>query len=80
MLYKTNNAELELNGDKGTVICNDKLIFKGFGYTAIKEYIRLSGNSEEASRPFKKQLGMREKCRFETNNRKKKEEKKLASK
>ncbi len=80
MFYKTNNTELELNGDKGTVIYNDKLIFKGFGYTAIKEYIRLSGNSEEASRPFKKQLGMREKCRFEANDRMKREEKRMAKK
>ena len=72
MFYKTNNTELELNNGKGTVMKDDKLVFKGFGYTAILEYIRLSGNSEEASRPFKRQLNMREKCRFEAQNKEKK--------
>ena len=80
MIYKFENNTLELNGAKGTLICNGKLIFKGFGYAAILEYIRISGNDPRASEPFKKQLGMREKCRFVANNRAKKEEKKLIKK
>ena len=64
MIYKFENNTLELSDAKGTLFNNGRLVFKGFGYTAIQEYIRISGNDPRASEPFKKQLGMREKCRF----------------
>ena len=80
MFYRHNNAVLELKGSKGTLFVDDKLIFKGFGYHAIKMYISACGNDPEASKPFKKQLSMREACRFENQDKLKRENEKLASK
>jgi len=63
-MYKFQNLTLELSDAKGTLFNNGRLVFKGFGYTAIQEYIRASGNNPEAKKPFLTQLKMREKCRF----------------
>lgn len=65
MIYTDNNLILELINGKGTLFHKGKLIFKGFGYVAIQEYIKLGG----ASGPFENQLRMREECRFKTQNR-----------
>ena len=54
MFYRHNNIILELTGSKGTLFIDDKLIFKGFGYQAIKMYIHATGDDPEASKPFKK--------------------------
>ena len=43
-------------------------------------YISACGNDPEASKPFKKQLSMREACRFENQDKLKRENEKLASK
>ena len=40
MIISNNNYILELQGSKGTVYGDGKLLFKGFSGTAIKEYIR----------------------------------------
>ena len=40
MIISNNNYILELQGCKGTVYGDGKLLFKGFSGTAIKEYIR----------------------------------------
>ena len=50
-MYKFENLTLELSDAKGTLFSNGKLVFKGFGYTAIQEYIRASGNNPEAKKP-----------------------------
>jgi len=77
MFYKHDNVILELKGSKGTLFVADKLIFKGFGYQAIKMYIRACGNHPNASKPFKKQLAMREACRFELQDKALREDEKL---
>ena len=77
MFYKHNNIVLELIGSKGTLFVNDKLAFKGFGYQAIKMYIHACGNDPVATKPFKKQLETREACRFEAQDRLKRENEKL---
>jgi len=64
VIYRHNNTILEIINSKGTLFHNGKLLFKGFGYTAIQEFIRLSGNSPEAKKQFASQLKMREKCKF----------------
>jgi len=80
MFYKHENIILELTGSKGTLFIDDKLIFKGFGYQAIKMYISATGNDPVASKPFKKQLSMREACRFELQDKVVRENEKLNTK
>ena len=80
MFYRHYNNVLELANGKGTLFVNNKLIFKGFGYEAIKMYISATGNDPVASKPFKKQLSMREACRFELQDKTLRENEKLNSK
>ncbi len=63
-IYRFKNLTLELSDAKGTLFSDGKLVFKGFGYTAIQEYIRASGDNPKAKKPFLAQLETREKCRF----------------
>ena len=80
MFYRHNNIILELTGSKGTLFIDDKLIFKVFGYEAIKMYLHATGNDPKASQPFKKPLSMREACRFELQDKVVRENEKLNSK
>ena len=80
MLYRHKNVILELTDSKGTLFVDNKLVFKGFGYSAIKMYIAYCENDPEASRPFKRQLETREACRFDAQDRMKRENEKLNKK
>ena len=80
MLYRHKNVILELTDSKGTLFVDNKLIFKGFGYSAIKMYVSYCDNHPDAIKPFKKQLETREHCRFEHQEQLKKENKKLNKK
>ena len=80
MFYRHYNNVLELANGKGTLFVNNKLIFKGFGYEAIKMYINACGNDPEASKPFLKQISMREACRFEAQDRLKRDNEKYEKK
>ena len=63
MRYKYKEYELLMEGSEGTFYSNNKLIFKGFSYTAMKQFILMCDNPEVTSW-FAPQLDMREKCRF----------------
>ena len=53
-----------MEGSRGTLYTNDKLMFRGFSYTAMKQFISLC-NSPEVTSWFAPQLEMREKPRFD---------------
>lgn len=81
MIYQYENVELELLNGRGVISVNNKLVFKGHGYLAIKEFIRYSNNAPAVIRRFKDQLNMREKPKFRDLEEKQKEyEEKLPSK
>lgn len=63
MRYKYKEHELLMEGSTGTFYSNNKLIFKGFSYTAMKQFI-LVCDSPEVTSWFAPQLEMREKPRF----------------
>ena len=65
MIYQYENVELELLNGRGVISVNNKLVFKGHGYLAIKEFIRYSNNAPAVIRRFKDQLNMREKPKFD---------------
>ena len=52
-----------MEGSEGTFYSNNKLMFKGFSYTAMKQFILVCVNPEVTSW-FAPQLEMREKPRF----------------
>ena len=81
MIYQFKNLELEINQGRGTLLINNKLVFKGHGYLAIKEFIRHSKNDPAVVATFRTQLNMREKPRFSDLQKKQEEyEKKLPTK
>tara|TARA_B100000287_G_C20108931_1_gene573574 strand:+ start:86 stop:388 length:303 start_codon:yes stop_codon:yes gene_type:complete len=81
MIYQYENVELELLNGRGVISVNNKLVFKGHGYLAIKEFIRYSNNAPAVIRRFKDQLNMREKPKFRDLEEKQKEyEEKLPNK
>ena len=76
--YDYKNHALELKGSKGTVYTDDKLLFRGDGYIAIKMFIDKSNHDPSVVKIFKSQLDMREDCKYklqdEVMKRKKEEE------
>tara|TARA_B100000902_G_C26783897_1_gene656420 strand:- start:25 stop:348 length:324 start_codon:yes stop_codon:yes gene_type:complete len=81
MIYQFENIELDLENGRGVISVNNKLVFKGHGYLAIKEFIRYSGNAPAVVKRFKDQLNMREKPKFRDLEEKQKEyEEKLPTK
>ena len=81
MIYQFKNLELEIAEGRGTLLINNKLVFKGHGYLAIKEFIRHSKNDPAVIARFRTQLDMREKPRFRDLQEKQREyEKKLPTK
>ena len=64
MIYQFENLQLEIEQGRGTLLINNKLVFKGHGYLAIKEFIRHSKNDPAVIARFRTQLDMREKPRF----------------
>ena len=76
--YDYKNHVLELKGSKGTLYTDDKLLFRGDGYIAIKMFIDKSERDPNVVKIFKSQLDMREDCKYklqdEVMKRKKEEE------
>ena len=76
--YDYKNHALELKGSSGTVYTDDKLLFRGDGYIAIKMFIDKSNHDPNVVKIFKSQLDMREDCKYklqdEVMKRKKEEE------
>ena len=78
--YDYKNHALELKGSRGTVYTDDKLLFRGDGYIAIKMFIDKSNNDPNVVKIFKSQLDMREDCKYKLQDeimKRKKEEKKM---
>ena len=78
--YDYKNHALELKGSKGTVYSDNKLLFRGDGYIAIKMFIEKSNHDPNVVKLFKSQLDMREDCRYKLQDeimKRKKEEKKM---
>ena len=77
---KKKNHALELKGSKGTVYTDDKLLFRGDGYIAIKMFIDKSNHDPSVVKIFKSQLDMREDCKYKLQDeilKRKKEEKQM---
>tara|TARA_B100000424_G_scaffold169162_1_gene130212 strand:+ start:176 stop:496 length:321 start_codon:yes stop_codon:yes gene_type:complete len=78
--YDYKNHALELKGSKGTVYTDDKLLFRGDGYIAIKMFIDKSNHDPSVVKIFKSQLDMREDCKYKLQDeilKRKKEEKQM---
>ena len=78
--YDYKNHALELKGSRGTVYSDNKLLFRGDGYIAIKMFIDKSNNDPNVVKIFKSQLDMREDCKYKLQDeimKRKKEEKKM---
>tara|TARA_X000001388_G_scaffold51351_1_gene37187 strand:+ start:1232 stop:1534 length:303 start_codon:yes stop_codon:yes gene_type:complete len=69
MIYTYLNNTLVIEGSEGLLYDNNKLMFKGNSYIAIKLYIANSNNNPEVKDKFKQQLTMREQCRFKLKER-----------
>jgi len=76
--YDYKNHALELKGSRGTVYTDNRLLFRGDGYIAIKMFIDKSNHDPNVVKIFKSQLDMREDCKYklqdEVMKRKKEEE------
>ena len=78
--YDYKNHTLELKGSKGTVYTDNKLLFRGDGYIAIKMFIDNSNSDPNVVKLFKSQLEMREDCKYKLPDeimKRKREEKKM---
>ena len=78
--YDYKNHALELKGSKGSVYTDDKLLFRGDGYIAIKMFIDKSNHDPSVVKIFKSQLDMREDCKYKLQDeilKRKKEEKQM---
>ena len=78
--YDYKNHALELKGSRGTVYTDNKLLFRGDGYIAIKMFIDKSNHDPNVVKIFKSQLDMREDCKYKLQDeimKRKKEEKKM---
>ena len=69
--YTHENNVLDLYRGVGVVYKNDKLLFRGDGYVAIKMFIVNSGNAPSVVARFKKQLDTREECRWKKQDEQK---------
>ena len=75
--YDYKNHALELKGSRGTVYTDDRLLFRGDGYIAIKMFIDKSNHDPSVVKIFKSQLDMREDCKYKLQDeilKRKKEE------
>lgn len=66
MEYNYLDNTLLIEGSKGYVYQNNKLMFQGNSYFAIVLYIKNTDYNENVKNIFKSQLTMREKCRLKT--------------
>ena len=67
--YDYKNHVLELKGSKGTLYTDDKLLFRGDGYIAIKMFIDKSERDPNVVKIFRAQLDMREDCKYKKRRR-----------
>ena len=72
MIYAHKNYKLEVRRDKGKFYSNDKLVFQGFAFAALKMFID-NCNNDNVNDHFKMQLTMREKCQFKRGGKHDKE-------
>ena len=78
--YDYKNHALELKGSRGTVYTDDRLLFRGDGYIAIKMFIDKSNHDPNVVKIFRAQLDMREDCKYKLQDeilKRKKEEKQM---
>lgn len=61
MIYTHENHQLILDKGQGIVYSNNRLIFKGFSYTAIVTFVKLTNNHPSVVEIFRKQLEQRQK-------------------
>ena len=62
--HKDSGTRLELWNSKGSLYKDEKLLFRGDGYIAIKMFIDKTGNAPEVTKLFKSQLSMREEVKW----------------
>ena len=62
--HKDSGTRLELWNSKGSLYKDEKLLFRGDGYIAIKMFIGKTGNAPEVTKLFKSQLSMREEVKW----------------
>ena len=72
MIYAHKNYKLEVRRDKGKFYSDDKLVFQGFAFAALKMFID-NCNNDNVNDQFKMQLTMREKCQFKRGGKHDKE-------
>ena len=72
MIYAHKNYRLEVRRDKGKFYVNDKLVFQGFAFKALKMFIG-NCNDDNVNKQFEMQLTMREKCKFKERRKDDKE-------
>tara|TARA_B100000900_G_scaffold348029_1_gene313545 strand:+ start:1195 stop:1491 length:297 start_codon:yes stop_codon:yes gene_type:complete len=77
MRFDYDNCSIILDDGKGKVYRNDRLMFKGDGYVAIKFLLNFTNNAEAVKNKFNAQLSQREKCRWQKNDDKEQLEKKM---
>ena len=58
MIYAHKNYKLEVRRDKGKFYVNDKLVFQGFAFKALKMFIG-NCNDDNVNKQFEMQLTMR---------------------
>ena len=62
--HKDSGTRLELWNSKGSLYKDEKLLFRGDGYIAIKMFVHETGNAPEVVERFKSQLTMREEVKW----------------
>ena len=62
--HKDSGTRLELWNSKGSLYKDEKLLFRGDGYIAIKMFVHETGNAPEVVERFKSQLSMREEVKW----------------
>ena len=72
MIYTHKNYKLEVRRDKGKFYADNKLVFQGFAFKALKLFID-NCNNDNVNKQFEMQLTMREKCQFKREERNDKE-------
>ena len=75
MIYAHKNYKREVRRDKGKFYVNDKLVFQGFAFKALKMFIG-NCNDDNVNKQFEMQLTMRERCQFKREERNDKEKNK----
>ena len=75
MIYTHKNYKLEMHNARGKFYINDRLVFQGFAFKAIKMFID-NCNDDKVRKQFRTQLTMRENNKFNREERNVKEKSK----